>query len=94
MLVVEEPAIKYNRVVEKQSRGEHIYHWEARHLKIPLWQQELNVDGITISYSALKVAYDKEILDQIEGMGPKYVEFVGQVLSDIQELAELKSISH
>jgi len=76
------PWKKYHHILDKLSAGGNLYSWEKDILEKPAWQHELCIAKDELSRPNLQAAYQSELLSELDGMGPKYLEVVGVVLND------------
>lgn len=83
--VLTAPWKKHHQVREKIDNGETLYSWERGILGIPDWQRELCIANNELSRPNVQSAYHSGLLDELVGMGPKYIELVGVVLRDMDE---------
>ncbi len=77
------PQEKYEHAAQRQAEGKNLMHWELRALKTPNWQLELSMASWAVSYVGLASAYKKEKLEEVRGIGPKSLQFISHLLSDI-----------
>lgn len=83
--VLTNPWKKYHQVLDKLANSGNLYSWERDVLEKPSWQRELCIAKNELSRPNIQSAYHSQLLEDLDGMGPRYIELVGVVLSDLEE---------
>lgn len=83
--VLTTPWKKYHQVLDKLANSGNLYSWERDVLDKPSWQRELCIAKNELSRQNVQSAYHSHLLEDLDGMGPRYTELVGVVLSDLEE---------
>lgn len=76
----------YAEAKRKQLNGLELSDFDKKWLTgLPVWREELCISNGEVSFAKLRVAFESELLNYIQGIGPINLSFIQKVIADADE---------